>query len=75
MEKGEDDPSVQIRCKGWPNNQLSPYIQVLERLIHKQLASHFYECNLLCKSQSGFKRMHSTDGCNLFRRRDSHEYG
>ena len=54
MEKGEGDPSAQIRCKGWPNNQLSPYIQVLERLIHKQLASYFYEFNLLCKSQSGF---------------------
>ena len=51
------------------------YIQVFECLIHKQLASYFYECNLLYKSQSGFKRMHSTDGCNLFRQRDSLEYG
>ena len=31
MERGEGDPSAQI-------------IQVLERLIHKQLASYFYEC-------------------------------
>ena len=38
MERGEGDPSAQIRYKRWP------YIQVLERLIHKQLASYFYDC-------------------------------
>ena len=35
--------------------------KVLERLIHKQLASYFDDHNLLCKSQSGFRRMHSTE--------------
>ena len=34
--------------------------KVLERLIHKQLANYFDEHNLLCKSQSGFRRMHPT---------------
>ena len=38
MEKGEGEPSAQIRYKRWP------YIQVIERLIHKQLARYFYEC-------------------------------
>ena len=38
MEKGEGDPAAQIRYKRWP------YIQVIERLIHKELASYFYEC-------------------------------
>ena len=38
-----------------------PYSKVLERLIHKQLASYFDDHNLLCKSQSGFRRMHSTE--------------
>ena len=35
--------------------------KVIERLIHKQLARYFDEHNLLCKSQSGFRRMHSTE--------------
>ncbi|CAH3029029.1 unnamed protein product, partial [Porites evermanni] len=35
--------------------------KVLERLIHKQLATYFDELNLLCKSQSRFRRMHSTE--------------
>ena len=35
--------------------------KVLERLIHKQLASYFDDHNLHCKSQSGFRRMHSTE--------------
>ena len=35
--------------------------KVLERLINKQLANYFDEHNLLCKSQSGFRRMHSTE--------------
>ena len=30
-------------------------------LIHKQLANYFDEHNWLCKSQSGFRRMHSTE--------------
>jgi len=33
----------------------------LERLIHKQLAGYFDDHNLLCKSQSDFRRMHSTE--------------
>ena len=32
-----------------------------ERLIHKQLTSYFDDHNLFCKSQSGFRRMHSTE--------------
>ena len=35
--------------------------KVLECLIHKQLASYFDNHNLLCKSQSGFRRIHSTE--------------
>ena len=35
--------------------------KVPERLIHKQLASYFDDHNLFCKSQSGFRRMHSTE--------------
>ena len=35
--------------------------KVLQRLIHKQLASYFDDHNLLCKSQSGFRRVHSTE--------------
>ena len=35
--------------------------KVPERLIHKQLASYFDDQNLFCKSQSGFRRMHSTE--------------
>ena len=35
--------------------------KVLERLIHKQLASYFDDHNLLCKSQCSFRRMHSTE--------------
>ena len=38
MEKGEGDPAAQIVYKRWP------YIQVIERLIHEELASYFYEC-------------------------------
>ena len=35
--------------------------KVPERLTHKQLASYFDDHNLLCKPQSGFRRMHSTE--------------
>ena len=35
--------------------------KVLERLIHKQLATYFEDHNLLCKSQSVFSRMQSTE--------------
>ena len=35
--------------------------KVLECLIHKQLASYFDDHNSLSKSQSGFRRMHSTE--------------
>ena len=35
--------------------------KVHERLIHNQLASYFDENNLLCRSQSGFRKKHSTE--------------
>ena len=38
--------------------KLPPHIRIH---IHKQLASFLDEQNLLCKSQSGFRRMHSTE--------------
>ena len=41
-----------------PISLLPVVSQVLERLIHKQLATYFHNHNLLCKSQSGFRRMH-----------------
>ena len=44
-----------------PISVLPVVSKVLERLIHKQLASYFDDHNLLCKSQSGFRRMHSTE--------------
>ena len=44
-----------------PTSVLPVVSKVLERLIHKQLASYFDHHNLLCKSQSGFRRMHSTE--------------
>ena len=44
-----------------PTSVLPVVSKVLERLIHKQLASYFDDHNLLCKSQSGFRRMHSTE--------------
>ena len=44
-----------------PISVLPVVYKVLERLIHKQLASYFDDHNLLCKSQSGFRRMHSTE--------------
>ena len=44
-----------------PMSVLPVVSKVLERLIHKQLASYFDDHNLLCKSQSGFRRMHSTE--------------
>ena len=44
-----------------PISVLPVVSKVLERLIHKQLASYFDEHNLLCKSQSGFGRLHSTE--------------
>ena len=44
-----------------PISVLPVVSKVLEHLIHKQLASYFDEHNLLCKSQSGFRRMHSTE--------------
>ena len=44
-----------------PISALPVVSKVLERLIHKQLASYYDDHNLLCKSQSGFRRMHSTE--------------
>ena len=44
-----------------PISVLPVVSKVLERLIHKQLASYFDDHNLLCKSQSGFRGMHSTE--------------
>ena len=44
-----------------PISVLPVVSKVLERLIHKQLAGYFDGHNLLCKSQSGFRRMHSTE--------------
>ena len=44
-----------------PISVLPVVCKVLERLIHKQLPSYFDDHNLLCKSQSGFRRMHSTE--------------
>ncbi|PFX11729.1 putative RNA-directed DNA polymerase from transposon X-element [Stylophora pistillata] len=44
-----------------PISVLPVVSKVLERLIHKQLASFFDDHNLLCKLQSGFRRMHSTE--------------
>ena len=44
-----------------PISVLPAVSKVLERLIHKQLASYFDGHNLLCKSQSRFRRMHSTE--------------
>ena len=44
-----------------PISVLPVVSKVLERLIQKQLASFFDDHNLLCKSQSGFRRMHSTE--------------
>ena len=40
-----------------PISVLPVVSKVLERLIHKQLAGYFDGHNLLCKSQSGFRRM------------------
>ena len=44
-----------------PISVLQAVSKFLEHLIHKQLASYFDDHNLLCKSQSGFRRMHSTE--------------
>ena len=44
-----------------PISVLPVVSKVLERLIHKQLASYFDEHGLLCISQSGFRRKHSTE--------------
>ena len=44
-----------------PISVLPVVSKVLERLIHKQLASYFDEHGLLCMSQSGFRRKHSTE--------------
>ena len=44
-----------------PISVLPVLSKVLERLCHKQLTSYFDEHNLLCKSQSGFRRMYSTE--------------
>ena len=44
-----------------PLSLLPVVSKVPEGLIHKQLASYFNDHNLLCKSQSGFRRMHSTE--------------
>ena len=44
-----------------PMSVLPVVSKVLESLIHKQLASYFDEHNLVCKSQCGFRRMHSTE--------------
>ena len=44
-----------------PISVLPVVSKVLERLIRKQLASFFDDHNLLCKLQSGFRRMHSTE--------------
>ena len=44
-----------------PISELPVVSKVPERLIHKQLASYFDDHNLLSKTQSGFRRMHSTE--------------
>ena len=44
-----------------PISVLPVVSNVLERLIHKQLASYFDEHGLLCMSQSGFRRKHSPE--------------
>ena len=44
-----------------PISVLPVVSKVLERLIQKQLASFFDDHNFLCKLQSGFRRMHSTE--------------
>ena len=44
-----------------PISVLPVVSKVLERLICKQLACYFDDHSLLCKSQSGFRRMHSTE--------------
>ena len=35
--------------------------KVLERLVHNQFAPYFDENNLLCRSQSGFRKKHLTE--------------
>ena len=48
--------------RNYPTISVLPVVsKVLERLIHKQLASFFDDYNLLCKLQSDFRRMHSTE--------------
>ena len=44
-----------------PISVLPVVSKVLESLINKQLSSYFDEHNLLCKSQSGVRRRHSTE--------------
>ncbi|CAB4023601.1 Hypothetical predicted protein, partial [Paramuricea clavata] len=44
-----------------PISVLPVVSKVHERLIHNQLASYFDENNLLCRSQSGFRKKHSTE--------------
>ena len=67
MEKSEGNPFTQVRSKKddrqnyRPISVLPVVSKVLERLIHKQLASYFDEHGLLCMSQSGFRRKHPTE--------------
>ena len=54
---GEKDDPKNYR----PISVLPVVSKVLERLVHRQLAGYFDKHNLLCKSQSGFRRKHSTE--------------
>ena len=65
-KKAKVNPLPKSGTKDDPRNYRPIFVlpvvsKVLERLIHKQLASHFDEHNLLCKSQSAFRIMHSTE--------------
>ena len=44
-----------------PISVLPVVSKVLERLIHRQLADYFDKHSLLCRSQSGFRKKHSTE--------------
>ena len=64
-KKAKVTPLHKSGTKDVPRNYIISVLpvvsKVLGRLIHNQVASYFDDHNLLCKSQSGFRRMYSTE--------------